>query len=100
MPSLCSSNPLLLRSSFIALTAALAASMTPAVVFGQPAPRPAAASNSDADRQALLDRIEALEKRLSDLEQTAVLSAPKVLVKEVPVWVDKDGNQYDHEVPG
>ena len=37
---------------------------------------------------------------MSDLESTAVLSAPKVLVKEVRVWVDKDGNQYDHEMPG
>ncbi len=59
-----------------------------------------AAAAGDADRQVLLDRIDALEKRLSDLESTAVLSAPKVLVKEVRVWVDKDGNQYDHEMPG
>ena len=29
-----------------------------------------------------------------------MLSAPKVLVKEVHVWVDKDGNEYDHAVPG
>lgn len=100
MPSPCSSNPLSLRSSFVALTVALAASMAPAVVFGQGAARPAASNTADTDRQALLDRIEALEKRLSDLEQTAVLSAPKVLVKEIHVWVDKDGNQYDHAVPG
>ena len=100
MPSPCSSNPLSLRSSFVALTLALAASMAPAVVFGQGAPRPTTSNNADTDRQALLDRIEALEKRLSDLEQTAVLSAPKVLVKEVHVWVDKDGNVYDHAVPG
>src|SRR6267154_1140124 len=100
MPSPCSSNPVLLRSSLVALTVALAASMAPAMVFGQAAPRPATSNNADADRQALLDRIEALEKRLSDLEQTAVLSAPKVLVKEVKVWVDKDGNSYDHPVPG
>ncbi|MEO8465942.1 MAG: hypothetical protein ABI640_11425 [Gammaproteobacteria bacterium] len=100
MPSSCSSNPLRLRSSFIGLTVALAASMAPGVVFGQAAQRPPAANSADTDRQALIDRIEMLEKRLSDLEQTAVLSAPKVLVKEVPVWVDKDGNQYDHDVPG
>ena len=74
--------------------------MAPTVVFGQGAARPTTTSNADADRQVLLDRIEALEKRLSDLEQTAVLSAPKVLVKEVHVWVDKDGNVYDHPVPG
>jgi len=89
-----------LQSFFVGLTVAIAASIAPAMVFAQGAPRPAAGSAADPDRQALLDRIEMLEKRLSDLEQTAVLSAPKVLVKEVPVWVDKDGNQYDHEVPG
>ena len=96
----CNSNPLRLQSFFVGLTVAIAASIAPAMVFAQGAPRPAAGSAADPDRQALLDRIEMLEKRLSDLEQTAVLSAPKVLVKEVPVWVDKDGNQYDHEVPG
>src|SRR5882724_7927482 len=101
MPSLCSSNPLPFRSSVVALTVALAASMAPAaVVFGQGAPRPTTTNSADADRQALLDRIDMLEKRLSDLEQTAVLSAPKVLVKEIHVWVDKDGNVYDHAVPG
>ena len=68
---------------------------------GAAPPQPAViVASADADRQALLDRIDALEKRLSDLESTAVLSAPKVLVKEVRVWVDKDGNQYDHEMPG
>ena len=100
MSSPCNSNPLRLRSSFVGLTVAIAASIAPAMVFAQGAPRPAAGSAADPDRQALLDRIEMLEKRLSDLEQTAVLSAPKVLVKEVKVWVDKDGNQYDHAVPG
>ena len=61
------------------------------------AAKPAATS---AEMQALLDRIDELERRLSQLESTAVLSAPKVLVKEVHVWVDKDGNAYDHAVPG
>ena len=96
----CTLSHLSLRSSFVAVTIALAASVAPTIVLAQNAPRPAAGSAADPDRQALLDRIEMLEKRLSDLEQTAVLSAPKVLVKEVPVWVDKDGNQYDHDVPG
>jgi len=58
-----------------------------------------ATANGD-DRQALLDRIDDLERRLAALESTAVLSAPKVLVKEVKVWVDENGNQYDHQVPG
>ena len=61
---------------------------------------PANASKPTPEMQALLDRIDELERRLSQLESTAVLSAPKVLVKEVHVWVDKDGNAYDHAVPG
>ena len=65
-----------------------------------PANPPAAANANTDDRQALLDRIEDLERRLTALESTAVLSAPKVLVKEIKVWVDENGNQYDHEVPG
>src|SRR5882672_3701925 len=64
-----------------------------------PVAAPAAATPAD-DRQALLDRIDQLERRLSQLEEKAVLSAPKVLVKEVHVWVDDNGNQYDHVVPG
>ena len=59
-----------------------------------------APSSVDPEKQALLDRIDELERRLSRLESTAVLSQPKVLVKEVHVWVDDDGNQYDHAVPG
>ena len=65
----------------------------------QPAPQ-AASGNPGDDRQAMQDRIDELERRLSQLESTAVLSAPKVLVKEVHVWVDDNGNQYDHAVPG
>src|SRR6266403_759478 len=58
------------------------------------------AASAAADTQALLERLDALDKRLSDLESTAVLSAPKTLVKEVHVWVDANGNEYDHAVPG
>ncbi|HEX5048354.1 MAG TPA: carbohydrate porin [Gammaproteobacteria bacterium] len=65
-----------------------------------PAPAPAAATSADANTQALLDRIDELERRLATLEQTAVISQPKVLVKEVHVWVDDAGNVYDHAVPG
>jgi hypothetical protein len=95
-----------------ALAAAISAGLAialPMTVHAQRAPRPGAAPPPAAapaaatpadDRQALLDRIDALEKRLSQLEEKAVLSAPKVLVKEVHVWVDDNGNQYDHAVPG
>src|SRR5262245_53991532 len=60
----------------------------------------AATPAADATTQMLLDRIDELERRLSQLESTAVISQPKVLVKEVHVWIDEQGNQYDHEVPG
>ena len=86
----------------LAGTAAYAQRQSPA---NRAAPPPASApsaatSSSDATTQMLLDRIDELERRLSQLESTAVISQPKVLVKEVHVWVDDNGNQYDHEVPG
>ena len=49
---------------------------------------------------ALLDRIKTLEQRILDLESSTVLSEPVTRVKRIEVWVDKNGNQYDHEVPG
>lgn len=88
----------------LASTAAYAQRQSPANRAAPPPPStppPAAATpNADASTQALLDRIDELERRLSQLESTAVISQPKVLVKEVHVWVDENGNQYDHEVPG
>ena len=54
---------------------------------------------ADSDRQALLDRIDALEKRLSDLESSVVLSEPETRVKKVEVYVDKNGNESDVPVP-
>lgn len=87
----------------VALSAGFTFSFPPDV-HAQQAPAssstPPAPSSTDPEKQALLDRIDELERRLSRLESTAVLSQPKVLVKEVHVWVDADGNQYDHAVPG
>lgn len=57
-------------------------------------------ANQNDDRKALLDRIEALEKRLSDLESSAVLSEPETRVKKVEVYVDKDGVEHDEPVQG
>ena len=54
----------------------------------------------DSDRQALLDRIETLEKRLSDLESSAVLSEPETRVRQIEVYVDPNGTQYDEPQPG
>jgi len=89
----------------LASTAAYAQRQSPANRAAPPPPSSAATPsattpNSDANTQVLLDRIDELERRLSQLESTAVISQPKVLVKEVRVWVDDAGNQYDHEVPG
>jgi hypothetical protein len=106
---------------------------------GMAMPRMAVAPSTTADdRQVLLDRIEALERRLADidarlngggatttvpaaqaaslpanadrtaeleqrvseLETNVVLSEPKTTVKRIEVWVDKNGTQYDHPVPG
>lgn len=53
-----------------------------------------------SDTEALLERIRVLEQRLSELESSTVLSEPETRVKRIEVWVDANGNQYDHEVPG
>ena len=58
---------------------------------------PAAAA---LDAQALVERIKVLEQRISELESSTVLSEPETRVKRIEVWVDKNGNQYDHAVPG
>lgn len=57
-------------------------------------------AGGDADRQALLDRIETLEKRLTDIESSAVLSEPETRVKRIEVYVDPNGVQYDEPQPG
>jgi hypothetical protein len=49
---------------------------------------------------ALADRLGQLEKRLTDLESSAVLSEPETRVKRVEVWVDKNGVESDEPVPG
>jgi hypothetical protein len=66
---------------------------------GDTAPGTPAASGA-VDAQALLDRIKVLEQRILDLEASTVLSEPVTRVKRIEVWVDSNGNQYDHEVPG
>lgn len=99
---------------------------------------PGAAKPAADDRQLLLDRIDALERRLADieartsaapapgqaaapsrvvgdassektaeiearvqhLEDNVVMSEPKATVKRIDVWIDSNGNEYDHAVPG
>jgi hypothetical protein len=84
-------------ASAVILAALGAAASLTAAAQQQPA-QPA--TTTDPTVQALLDRIDELERRLSTLESTAVISQPKVLVKEVHNWVDDNGNVYDREVPG
>ena len=61
--------------------------------------RPAGAQGG-GDTQALLDRIKTLEQRVSDLETSTVLSEPETRTKRIEVYVDKNGNEYDHPVEG
>lgn len=81
------------------LAALTVSAATPLTAAAQNAGGPAANGNS-SDRQVLLDRIDALEKRLSDLESSAVLSEPETRVKKIEVYVDKNGNEFDEPVAG
>jgi carboxypeptidase family protein/carbohydrate-selective porin (OprB family) len=58
------------------------------------------AGDADSERQALLDRIELLEKRLADIESSAVLSEPETRVRRVEVYVDQNGIESDQPTPG
>lgn len=78
----------------------LAISLEPLEVPGAEASPTAATAAAAATTEALLERIRVLEQRLIEFESTTVLSEPETRVKRIEIWVDKDGNQYDHEVPG
>ena len=58
------------------------------------------AAQAATDPQALLARIEDLEKKLKDLESNTVLSEPQTQTKKIEVYVDKNGSQYDQPTPG
>ena len=58
------------------------------------------AADSQEDPEALSQRIEELEERLGRLESTAVISEPETRVRQILVWVDDDGIEYDAEMPG
>ena len=59
-----------------------------------------AAAAAEFERQELLQKIATLEKRITDLETTAVLSEPETRVRRVEVYVDPSGQQHDDPVPG
>jgi len=60
----------------------------------------AAASAADFERQDLLEKIATLEKRITDLESSTVLSEPETRVRRVEVFVDENGGEHDDPVPG
>ena len=66
---------------------------------GTPMP-PMAAPSGPLDTQAILDKLDQLDQRIGNLETSTVQSAPKILVKEVEVYVDPNGNEYTEPGPG
>ena len=62
------------------------------------APLPPAPANLDT--KAILDRLDQIDQRLTSLETDTVLSAPKINVKEVTVYVDQNGNEFEQPGPG
>jgi hypothetical protein len=46
------------------------------------------------------ERLQELERRVSDLESTTVLSEPETRVRRVEVYVDQNGNVHDQPVEG
>lgn len=86
----------------LATTAALMATLlAAAAVNAQQSPAPTGSEDSaNAREQALQQRVDDLEKRLSELESSAVLSEPETRVRKIEVYVDKDGNETDTPTPG
>jgi carboxypeptidase family protein len=84
----------------VPMSQALAISLEPLEIPGAEAAPTAATAAAAPTVDTLLDRIRTLEQRLTEFESTTVLSEPETRVKRIDIWVDKDGNQYDHEVPG
>lgn len=60
----------------------------------------AAQGQEEPDREDLLRQIDELEQRVSNLESTTVLSEPETRVRQIVVWVDENGVEYDEERPG
>jgi hypothetical protein len=84
----------------VPMSQTLAISLEPLEIPGADAAPTAATAAAAPTVDALLERIHTLEQRLTEFESTTVLSEPETRVKRIEIWVDKDGNQYDHEVPG
>lgn len=61
---------------------------------------PQTTTSSATGNGAVADRLDDMEARLNNVETTAVMSEPKTAVKQVQVYVDANGNEYDHPVEG
>ena len=84
----------------VPMSQTLAISLEPLEVPGAEAAPTAATAAAATNVEALLERIRVLEQRLIEFESTTVLSEPETRVKQIEIWVDKDGNQYDRQMPG
>ncbi len=58
------------------------------------------ARDSKSGKISRKQRIEQLEKRLSELESRAVLSDPEFIIKKKVIWVCKNGHQHDSKLNG
>ncbi|HEO65064.1 MAG TPA: carbohydrate porin, partial [Spirochaetes bacterium] len=58
------------------------------------------ARNKNSTKVSREQRIEQLEKRLSDLEGRAILSDPEFIIKKKVIWVCKNGHQHDSKLDG
>lgn len=60
----------------------------------------AAPAPANEREEQLQERVEALEKRLAELEAGVVMSEPEARVRRKEVWVDEAGVEHDEPVPG
>lgn len=58
------------------------------------------AESSATESKVVAKRLNEMEARLSTVETTTVMSEPKTAVKQIQVYVDANGNEYDHPVEG
>jgi len=86
------------RGSVLSKSAALTTAAT--LIAALSLANGAQAQQSTTDPKALQERIDLLEKRLSELESSTVLSEPETRVKKKEVWVDENGLEHDEPVPG
>ena len=88
-----------------ALTGTLVALAATAFWLPTPEAQAQAPANSEqdedeAERAELLRRIDELERRVTELDSTTVLSEPETRVRQIQVWVDENGVEYETEQPG